>query len=220
MESIIVEIKAAEGGQDSKLLVKDMAQTYLKVCQINNLDFEIIDSRSGFTAILIEGKGANKIFKNEPGGHRWQRVPPTEKRGRVHTSTVTVAVLNEIDDNISINLDDIEYIFTKGTGPGGQHKNKTESCVIAIHKPTKISVKIDARNQHKNKALATRMLIERVTQREKEIAASNRCNKRKSQVGSGMRGDKRRTYRSQNDSVIDHITHKKWKLKKWIRGAW
>ena len=183
-------------------------------------DFEIIDERSGFVSILVDGKGAKQLFANEPGGHRWQRVPPTEKRGRVHTSTVTVAVLDEESHDYSVDLNDIEYILTRGSGPGGQHRNKVESCVIAIHKPTGLSVKIDARNQHRNKKLATSILIERISERQSHNASIKRGIARAQQVGSGMRGDKRRTYRSQDDSVVDHITGKRWKLSKWLKGNW
>lgn len=168
----------------------------------------------------VEGKGARALFANEPGGHRWQRVSPTEKRGRVHTSTVTVAVLEENIFDFKIDRRDIKYITTKGTGPGGQHRNKTESCVIAIHKPTGLSVKVDARNQHKNKALATRLLTERVREQHRERSNSERHANRSRQVGSGMRGDKRRTYRTKDDRVVDHITGKKWRLSKWVRGDW
>lgn len=160
------------------------------------------------------------MFANEAGGHRWQRVSPTEKRGRVHTSTVTVAVLEENKFDFNIDKRDIRYVMTKGTGPGGQHRNKTESCVTAIHKPTGLSVKIDARHQHKNKALATRLLSERVREQKRDQSCNERHANRKQQVGSGMRGDKRRTYRSKDDAVVDHIIGKKWRLSKWLRGDW
>ena len=168
----------------------------------------------------IEGTNAKELFANEPGGHRWQRVSPTEKRGRIHTSTVTVAVLDENKINSTINRYDISYTMKRGSGPGGQHRNKTDSCVVATHNPTGLSVKIDARDQHKNKALATRILIERILEQEQTKETNNRCKTRKYQIGSGMRGDKRRTYRTQNDLVIDHITGKKWRLSKWIKGNW
>ena len=183
-------------------------------------DASVLIDRPGFVSLHVEGNGARALFANEAGGHRWQRVSPTEKRGRVHTSTVTVAVLEERNMDFKIDKRDIKYITTKGTGPGGQHRNKTESCVIAIHKPTGLSVKIDARNQHKNKALATRLLVERVREQECSKSNSRRHANRKQQVGSGMRGDKRRTYRSRDDRVVDHITGQKWRLSRWIRGEW
>lgn len=183
-------------------------------------DASVLIDRPGFISLHVEGNGARALFANEAGGHRWQRVSPTEKRGRVHTSTVTVAILEERNMDFKVDKRDIKYITTKGTGPGGQHRNKTESCVIAIHKPTGLSVKIDARNQHKNKALATRLLVERVREQERCKSSSRRHANRKQQVGSGMRGDKRRTYRTRDNRVVDHITGEKWRLSQWVRGEW
>lgn len=183
-------------------------------------DVTILENRSGFISMLIEGKNAMKVFGNEAGGHRFQRIPPTEKRGRVQTSTVTVAVLEENKFNFELDLNDVRYIMTRGTGPGGMHKNKTDSCVVATHEPTGLSVRIDARDQHKNKALATRILAERVSEHYYLQQTKERSLKRKAQVGGGMRGDKRRTYRVRDDKVVDHITGKSWKFSKWIKGNW
>lgn len=128
-----------------------------------------------------------------------------------------------MDENIfdfDINLNDIDYTMKRGSGPGGQNRNKVESCVVAVHRPTGLSVKIDARDQHKNKALATRLLVERIRERESNRQNADRHAARKQQVGSGMRGDKRRTYRSRDDVVVDHVTGMKWKLSRWIKGEW
>lgn len=183
-------------------------------------DATVLENRPGFISLLIEGKEAKQVFQHEAGGHRWQIASPTDKRKRVHTSTITVAVLDGHQVNIDINLNDIEYIMTVGSGPGGQHRNKTESCVTAIHKPTGLSVRIDAKHQNQNKVLATRILLKKVEERGRQQHADKTSSKRKAQVGSGMRGDKRRTYRSKDDKVVDHITGKKWTLKKWLRGDW
>jgi len=180
----------------------------------------VLEDRPGFISLHIEGKGAKQLFKNEAGGHRWQIVSPTDKRGRMHTSTVTVAVLEENKFNFTIKDGDIEYLLTKGSGPGGMNRNKVESCVVAVYKPTGLSVRIDARDQHKNKAIATRILTERIIEQEQEKANRVRSNNRKDQVGRGMRADKRRTYRSKDDSVIDHVMGKSWTLKLWMRGKW
>jgi peptide chain release factor 1 len=220
MNSIIVEIRGAEGGDHSKLLVKDMATTYRKVCEKKNLELSVIEDRPGFMSLLIEGAKAGKVFANEPGGHRWQNVSPTDKKGRVHTSTVTVAVLDEETFDYRLDLTEVEYFYARGSGKGGQHKNKTDSCVTAVHKPTGTSVKIDSRDQHKNKKLATRILAERLREVEEGRIRNERFEERKSQVGSGMRGDKRRTYRAKDDQVVDHIVGKTWRLKKWMRGQW
>lgn len=219
MKSLIIELRSAEGGDHSKILVQDMTTIYRKVAEKNNLNFSLLEERSGFASILIEGKKV-KLFKNEAGGHRWQTVSPTDKKGRVHTSTVTVAVLDELNCNYQLDLSEVEYHIARGSGSGGQHKNKTSSCVTAVHKPTGFSVKIDSRDQHKNKRLATRLLAERLQEKEKQQVVNNRLLKRKSQVGSGMRGDKRRTYREKDNQVVDHITGQTWKYKKWIKGQW
>lgn len=170
---------------------------------------------------MFKGKNAKNIFKNEPGGHRWQRVPPNEKRGRVHTSTVTVAVLDsESNSNFNIDEKDIEIKTSRGAGPGGQHRNKTDSCVTATHKPTKISVRIDMRSQHQSKEMALKILKSRVSEIEERKNYNAREKLRKNQVGTGMRGDKRRTYSVPRDFVVDHVTGKTWKLSRWIKGNW
>lgn len=186
--------------------------------------FEIvlIDERSGFISFTVTGNSAKKIFQNECGGHRWQRIPPTEKRGRIQTSTVTVAVLDPLDvTGAKLDLNDVEFSTTKGSGPGGQNRNTTDSCVIAIHKPSGMVVRIDnERSQHQNKATALNVLAARLYESAKNEVILNRQNARKSQIGSGMRGDKIRTYRSQDNYVIDNRTNKKHKLSKWLKGNW
>lgn len=171
---------------------------------------------------MFAGKGVKQLFKNEPGGHRWQRIPPTEKRGRVQTSTVTVAVLDpDVPMNAPLDVKDVEITTARGSGPGGQNRNKTESCVIAVHKPSGISVRIDnERSQHQNKASALKLLAAKLYESEREKAFNEREKDRKQQVGSGMRGDKVRTYRTQDDQVNDHVTGQKWRLKDWVRGDW
>lgn len=172
--------------------------------------------------LSVSGPGTLQTFANEGGGHRWQRVPPTEKRGRVQTSTVTVAVLNP-DTVIGQALDprDVEITTARGSGPGGQNRNKTESCVIAVHKPTGFQVRIDnERSQHQNRAMAFKVLAARLYEAESERLYRERSNERKQQVGSGQRGDKVRTYRTQDDLVTDHRTGQKYNLSKWLKGDW
>jgi peptide chain release factor 1 len=164
------------------------------------------------------------MLEREGGGHRWQRIPPTEKRGRVQTSTVTVAVLdlsgsgaskrteNLIDDR------DIEMVFTKDTGPGGQHRNKTESCVVLTHRPTGIKAKSADRCQHANRRQARAVLEERVAEYYATIARRTTDDERRRQVGSGERGDKIRTYSLQHDIVHDHRSDRKASAKKVLAG--
>lgn len=120
-----------------------------------------------------------------------------------------------------LDMRDVELITTKGSGPGGQNRNMTESCVIATHRPTGLSVRIDnERSQHQNKATALRMLASRLYQSAGEKAKSERDQLRRDQVGTGMRADKVRTYAEQRDIVTDHRTNQRWSLKQWRKGIW
>jgi len=163
------------------------------------------------------------LFASESGGHRWQRIPPTEKRGRVQTSTITVAVLdmvNDYDRNHELNMKEIDITTTRGSGPGGQHRNKVESCVVVTHIPTGIVIRLDSKSQHQNKMLALKILKSKLAElQQNKIQAQANLN-RKEQVGSGMRGDKIRTYRERDDIVIDHRTDQKWSLGAWLKGNW
>lgn len=181
----------------------------------------ILLERSGFVRIEFKGRGAMALFQSEAGGHRWQRVSPTEKRDRVHTSTVTVAVLDPTDlKGFTLKVSDVEIKTKRGSGAGGQHRNKTDSCVVATHRPTGVVVKVDGRCQHQNRARALETLEERLQEMQMATSAASREGIRRSQVGSGMRGDKIRTYRTQDDTVVDHVTGKKWRLKLWLKGEW
>lgn len=117
-------------------------------------------------------------------------------------------------------MGDVDIQTKRGSGAGGQHRNMTDSCVVVVHKPTKTSVKIDGRDQHQNKSLALKILAQKLEENQGEKQRVEREKTRKSQVGRGMRGDKRRTYRTQDDSVYDHIINKSWKYSKWIKGKW
>lgn len=151
----------------------------------------------------------------EAGGHRWQRVPPTERKGRIHTSTITVAVFEiQPEGKWALKDEDILIFTTKDSGPGGQHRNKTESCVIMRHLPTGIEAKASTKSQHQNRKTARAMLEARVRSVVDERTSHARATNRKSQVGSGMRGDKIRTYRQQDDQVSDHRTGRKARLTK------
>lgn len=162
------------------------------------------------------------MFRDESGGHRFQRIPPSEKRGRVQTSTVTVAVLPEPKDAQLTILDrDLEVSTCRGSGAGGQHRNKTESAVQILHIPTGLRVRCETeRSQHQNRASALALLRARLWSSIQEKELSSQAQTRKQQVGSGMRGDKRRTIRFQDGVVHDHLTGKSWKLKEYLRGEW
>lgn len=172
--------------------------------------------------ISVSGDAAEATFGHEGGGHRWQRIPPTEKRGRVQTSTVTIAVMaSDSGGGVTLNPADVEIVATRGSGPGGQNRNKVSSCIVATHRPTGLQVRIDTeRSQHRNKSIALETLAARLTEAERARRGAQDDASRRGQVGSGMRGDKVRTYRTQDDQVTDHRTGQRWRLKEWMRGNW
>lgn len=183
---------------------------------------QLVDSTDSSVVLQVSGKLAEQIFKNEPGGHRWQRIPPTEKRGRVHTSTVTVAVMKEPQNSeLKIEDRDLQITTCRGSGAGGQHRNKTDSAVQIKHIPTGLIVRCETeRSQMQNRETALQILRARLL--EKKISGENSKTEkeRKNQVGSGMRGDKRRTIRQQDGQVNDHVTGKAWRYEDYIKGNW
>ena len=155
----------------------------------------------------------------EAGGHRWQRIPPTERKGRVHTSTVTVAAFQLSDTpRFALAERDIKTFTTMDTGPGGQSRNKTESCVIMRHLPTGIEAKSAAKSQHRNRTAARQMLEARVAAFYADKAKAAETDRRRQMVGSGMRGDKIRTYRVRDDQVTDHRSGRKVRLQDVLAG--
>jgi peptide chain release factor 1 len=181
---------------------------------------ETLDDRPGFILLKATGISPALTFKDEPGGHRWQRIPPNEKRGRVQTSTVTVAILREpTETEVVINQSDLEIQTVRGSGPGGQHRNKTESCVVITHKPSKVVVRCDGgRSQYQNKVSAMGILRARLAEAAVMQAAENLNGDRRSQLGLGYRGDKTWTIREQDGQVICHVTNKRIRLKDYLRG--
>jgi peptide chain release factor 1 len=162
------------------------------------------------------------LFEAEAGGHRWQRVPPTEKRGRVQSSTITVAVLDEVtEQQLVIPAKDLDWETCKASGAGGQHLQKTESAVVVKHLPTGITVRCQSeRSQHANKEIAMAILRARIIQWRSIQDGAARARERRAQIGSGQRGDKRRTVRVLDDAVVDHATGRTWRFKDYRRGAW
>lgn len=175
----------------------------------------------GIVVLRVTGRDAEAAFADEAGGHRWQRVPPNDKRGRVHTSTITVAVLSEATAPKEIDMRDVSWTATRGSGAGGQHRNKTCSAIDIVHRATGIRVHYEnERSQHQNRAIATKLLAERVAEKAREEDRVSRERERRGQVGSGMRGDKRRTIRCQDGVVVDHPTGRTWRLRDYERGDW
>lgn len=185
-------------------------------------DLSIVEERPGICIIEVSGKQANETFENESGGHRWQRIPPTEKRGRVQTSTITVAVLPQpTETQIQVRPEDLDFSACRGSGAGGQHRNVTDSAVILKHKPTGLTVRCESeRSQNQNRQTALNLLRSRLWEAKQSEISGARAEDRKRQVGSGMRGDKRRTIRAQDGQVTDHVNGKTWQYKKYIRGDW
>jgi len=168
---------------------------------------------------VFSGAGVKKFFSNEVGGHTFSRIPPTESKGRVHTSSVTVAVMEPGQQNkIELKDSDIRIETTRGTGNGGQHKNTTDSCVIVTHLPTGIKARRDGRDQHKNKDEALKELTKRVQDLHDSEKYQKETDNRRNQIGSGSRGEKRRTYTFKSDLIVDHISGKRASLKQVFKG--
>lgn len=187
-----------------------------------SFDLEDVEHRAGLCVLRISGRGVAALFAGEAGGHRWQRVPPTERRGRVHTSTVTVAVLPEpAAHEVCLREADLEWHTMRASGSGGQHLQKTDSAVRLRHKPTGIEVRCETeRSQSANRETALRVLRARIAEAARAQALGARADERRRQVGSGQRGDKRRTIRTQDDQVTDHLDGRTWSFKRYVRGDW
>jgi len=218
---LVLTIQAGEGGQDSRNFVHELFSAYAKYAKSKKLEVEIIESSESKISAEITGKVAWESYKDEAGKHCVQRVPPTESGGRRHTSLVSVAVmpLREEKNYSPLPSNEVEITATRGTGPGGQHRNKTDSAIRAVHKKTKIQVFIDGRDQHTNKRKAIHILTARVRESEWDKKSKEYNEERKVQMGGGGRGDKVRTYNFIDKFVMDHKTGKETnKIKKIMKG--
>lgn len=206
--NVILELKGAAGGEEAKLWADQLLHMYIKYAQWKGFKVETL----GENVYKIIGKNAFALFKYEAGVHRVQRIPETEKRGRVHTSTATVSILPELEDiDLHINPEDIEFEAFRSGGHGGQNVNKVSTAVRLKHKPTGIVVSCQTeRFQGANRDIAMEMLRAKLWEIELEKRNEEIGSLKSTQVGRGMRSEKIRTYNFPQDRLTDHRWNKSW----------
>jgi peptide chain release factor 1 len=204
--NVIIQVSGAAGGEEAKLWAEELLRMYSRFCQLKGFKIESLDEG----VIKVEGNGAFELFKYEAGVHRVQRIPLTEKRGRVHTSTATVSVLPELEDiDLHISPDDVKFEAFRSGGHGGQNVNKVSTAVRLIHIPSGIIVTCQTqRFQAQNRELALEMLRAKLWEVEVEKQHGEIAGLKATQVGRGMRAEKIRTYNFPQDRLTDHRVNK------------
>jgi peptide chain release factor 1 len=227
-KDLILEIRAGAGGQEAALWAGDLLEMFRHLAERHRWKAEVLSSSpsdlGGFKEALLEvrGRDAYRRLKHESGVHRVQRVPVTESAGRIHTSTATVAVLPEAEEvEVELRPEDLQWDVFRSSGPGGQSVNTTDSAVRLIHEPTGIKVEVqEERSQQQNREKALRYLRARLLARAQEEAQAKEAASRRSQVGTGERAEKIRTYNFPEGRVTDHrIKHTSHQLQDVLSGG-
>lgn len=218
IQGIILEIRAGTGGEEAALFAGDLARMYERFSNRRGWKFAVLDynktSLRGYKSFVAELRG-EKVFealKNESGVHRVQRIPATEKSGRIHTSTASVAVLPIVEPKeVQIKDNDLEITFSRAGGPGGQNVNKVETAVRILHKPTGIVVSSrEERSQYANRERAMEILRAKLFEIAQQKESGSVTALRREQIGSAERAEKIRTYNFPEDRITDHRLNKKW----------
>lgn len=218
-QSVIIEMRSGAGGDEAGLFVRDIYRMYSKYAQGQGWGQRMLDSSmsdvGGYKDLMFEinGPGVYDLLQYEGGVHRVQRIPQTEKQGRVHTSTITIAVLKKPTQReaIQINPSDLRIDTYKASGPGGQYVNKTESAIRITHKPSGIVVTSQSeRNQFQNKENAMNVLAAKLLQAREEADISSLTAARREQIGWAKRSEKTRTYNYPQNRITDHRIEKSW----------